>query len=78
MAKKKIVYVNRFTGDVQIVTKQSAKQLSEDYSEVRFIKNQEGKSVMRFELEGATVDVSEKNEAQEGKVDGVRSPKKNT
>lgn len=64
MASKKIPYVNRFNGDVRIVTKKGAKKLSEDYSEVKFVKNEEGKPVMRLQLEGATVDVSE-NETSE-------------
>lgn len=74
MAKKLIPYVNRFTGDVKIVTKQSAKKLSEDYSRVEFVKNKEGKQVMRIQLEGATVDVAE-NET-EIKPDGKPSTKK--
>lgn len=65
MAKKKIPYVNRFTGDVKIVTKQSAKHLNEDYSPIKFVKNQEGIPVMRLELNGATVDVSENEEGKQ-------------
>lgn len=64
MATKKLAYVNRFTGDIQIVTRGSAKKLSEDYSRVEFVKNEDGKPVMRFELEGATVDVSENEQAE--------------
>jgi len=73
MAKRLIPYVNRFNGDVKVVTKSGAKKLSEDYTPVKFVQNQEGEAVMRFELEGATVDISEnKTEAVE---DGNRSTK---
>lgn len=74
MAAKKIPYLHRFTGDIKIVTKQGAKKLSEDWSEVKFVKNQEGKRVMRLELNGATVDVSE-NETPEAVKDGIGSTK---
>lgn len=60
MTKRKLIpYVNRFTGDVQVVTKSQAKKLSEDYSEVEFTTNEDGVRVMRLQLNGATVDVSE-------------------
>jgi hypothetical protein len=65
MAKKLIPYINRFNGDVKIVSKQSAKKLSEDYSKVQFTENEQGKRVMRFELEGATVDVLENEQPAE-------------
>lgn len=60
MTKRKLIpYVNRFTGDIQVVTKSQAKKLSEDYSEVEFTTNEDGVRVMRLQLNGATVDVSE-------------------
>jgi hypothetical protein len=64
MPAKKIPYVHRFTGDVKILTKQEGKKLSEDWSRVEFVKNDEGVQVMRIQLNGATVDVSE-NETKE-------------
>lgn len=67
MAKKLIPYVNRFTGDVKIVSKQGAKKLSEDFSRVEFVQNEQGKQVMRIQLEGATVDVAE-NEVEQTDV----------
>lgn len=74
MAKKLIPYINRFTGEVKIVTKQSAKQLSEDWSKPRITKNEKGESVFRFEIDGgqgvvATVDIQESGD-QEVEVDG--------
>jgi hypothetical protein len=73
MATKKIPYVNRFTGDVKIVTRGGAKKLSEDWSRVEFTKNEAGVDVMRIQLEGATVDVSENETQQEVNPDGIGS-----
>lgn len=73
MAKKKLAYINRFTGVVEIVSKQSAKKLSEDFSPVEFVTNEDGKPVMRFELENATVDVMENEEPSEVVIDGIGS-----
>lgn len=70
MAARKIPFVHRFTGNVKIVTKQGAKKLNEDWSEVTFVKNEQGKPVMRLELNGATVDVSE-NEQEKVAKDGI-------
>lgn len=64
MPAKKIPYVNRFNGDIKIVTKQSAKRLSEDYSPAEFVKNKEGVDVMRIQLANATVDISENGERE--------------
>lgn len=72
MATKKLVYVNRFNGDVKVVSKQHAKKLSEDYSKAEFIKNEEGKQVMRIHLEGATVDIAENEQPVEVAPDGNR------
>ena len=75
MAKKQMVYVNRFNGDVKVVTKQSAKKLSEDYSKAEFVKNEQGTQVMRIHLEGATVDIAENEQPAEVVTDGKRSAK---
>lgn len=79
MAKKLIPYINRFTGEVKIVSKQAAKQLSEDWSKPRATKNEKGEDVMRFEIDGgngvvAVVDISENGE-QEVELDGNGTPK---
>lgn len=73
MTKKKVAFVNRFTGEVKITSKQGGKKLTEDFSEVKFVKNQDNKPVMRFELEGATVDILENDEPAEVAPDGIRS-----
>lgn len=74
MSKKLIPYVNRYTGDVKIVTKSQAKSLSEDYDKVEFTTNDEGKRVMRIRIVDAngvtaTADVMENGE-REVSVDG--------
>jgi hypothetical protein len=74
MATKKTPYINRFTGNVVVVSKQHAKKLSEDYSEVEFVRNDKGKRVMRLQLENAVVDISE-NEDGEEVIDGIGSTK---
>lgn len=76
MATKKIPYINRFNGNIVVVSKQHAKKLNEDWSEVKFIKNKQGERVMRMELHGATVDVSEVEQPIKGKhINGNRSAK---
>lgn len=70
MAARKIPYVNKFNGNVLVVTKQEAKKLNEDWERVEFTTNDQGKRVMRIHLNGATVDVSE-NEDKEVVLDGI-------
>ena len=65
MATKRIPYLNKFSGQVVVVTKQHAKKLNEDWSEIRFVTNEAGNPVMRLELAGATVDVSENDQEPE-------------
>ncbi len=65
MATKRIPYLNKFSGQVVVVTKQHAKKLNEDWSEIRFVTNEAGNPVMRLELSGATVDVSENDQQPE-------------
>lgn len=82
MAKKLIPFINRFTGEVKVVSKKEGKQLSEDYSEARFTKNEQGVPVMRFEIDGgngvtAIVDVSENDEPIEVDQEAVNG-KRNT
>jgi hypothetical protein len=74
MAARKIPYVNKFNGNVLVVTKQEAKKLNEDWERVEFTTNQEGERVMRIHLNGATVDVSE-NKDQKAVIDGLGSTK---
>lgn len=51
MTKAKLLpYVNRFTGDVQIMTKAQGKDLSEDWARAKMATNSEGERVFRFKL----------------------------
>jgi hypothetical protein len=73
MSKKPRLYVHQDTGDVvSVANKAQARQLPEPYKRVEFIKNDEGKNVMRLRLRSATVDVSENGE-REVVLDGNRT-----
>jgi hypothetical protein len=50
MATKKIPYINRFTGDLAVVSPQRAKKLSEDWMQPKVVINDKGESVYRFEV----------------------------
>lgn len=42
--------MNRFTGDIQPLTKAQGKLLNEDWERAKVVRNQEGKKVFRFKL----------------------------
>ena len=69
MVTKKIPYVHKLTGNVKILTKQGAKKLDANWDKVEFTTNDQGKRVMRIQLNGATVDISE-NEPEEVSSNG--------
>ena len=74
-ARAKIyLYNNRFTGEVLRLTKGQGKKLSEDWSRVKPVINDQGERVLRMQMEGATIDISE-NKPAEVKTDGERSTK---
>lgn len=52
MTKTKKVYpfINKFTGDIQIMTKAQGKELNEDWASPKVVKNNKGETVYRFEL----------------------------
>lgn len=51
MTKAKLLpYINRFTGDIQVMTKKQGKELNEDWARAKMATNQEGKRVFRFKL----------------------------
>lgn len=56
--KKQSLYFHTETGDVKNVTEDEAKLLV-GYRKIEFTKNDQGERVMRFQFNGATVDVSE-------------------
>ena len=75
-------YINKFSGEVQIMTKKQAEGLSEDWATPKVVKNNKGETVYRFELAAefkdkdgrlksgiATVDIKETETVV---TDGVR------
>ncbi|WP_438980200.1 hypothetical protein [Polynucleobacter sp.] len=51
MTKKKVYpYINRFSGEIQIMTKSQGKELNEDWARAKVVNNQEGERVFRFHL----------------------------
>lgn len=75
MTKSKLyLFNNRFTGDIKRLTKSAGKKLSEDWSRIRIVTNDKGERVMRMELNGATVDISE-NETPEVVANGNTNTK---
>jgi hypothetical protein len=51
MTKAKLLpYINRFTGEIQIMTKHQGKELSEDWARAKMVTNKQGERVFRFHL----------------------------
>lgn len=86
MSKKVYPFINKFTGEIQIMTKDQAKtELSEDWASPKVVKNNKGETVYRFELAApfkdrdgkeqmgiATVDIKETETVE---LDGVGKSK---
>lgn len=43
-------FINRFTGDIEIMTKRQGSKLNEDWARAKVVKNQQGEKVFRFHL----------------------------
>ena len=43
-------FINRFTGEIKIMSKKDGKQLSEDWAVGKTVKNKQGEKVFRFHL----------------------------
>lgn len=43
-------YINAFTGDVKILTKNEGAKLNEDWHRVKLAKNEKGEKVFRFQI----------------------------
>jgi hypothetical protein len=57
MTKQKLYpYINRFTGEIEIMTKTQGKELNEDWARAKMVTNQEGKRVFRFKLAAPVTD----------------------
>lgn len=51
MTKPKLYpFINRFNGEIQIMTKKQGKELSEDWEHAKVVKNEQGEKVFRFKL----------------------------
>lgn len=53
------LYVHSGSGSVMEATPEKAASLGEAWKPLRVVKNEKGEQVMRFELDGATIDISE-------------------
>lgn len=74
MTKAKIfLFNNRHTGEVLRLTKKQAKQLNEDWSQIKPVVNTDGEKVLRMQMQGATIDISE-NKAPKVTPDVVTNP----
>lgn len=43
-------FINRFTGDIKVMSQKDGKQLSEDWAVAKVVKNKQGEKVFRFHL----------------------------
>jgi len=82
MTKRKVYpYINRFTGEIQIMTKTQGKELSEDWARAKMVTNKQGERVFRFKLSApvtgrdgkmhlgtAVIDLTESNEPTEAEA----------
>lgn len=51
MTKRKVYpYINRFTGEIQIMTKSQGLELNEDWQCAKMVTNKQGERVFRFHL----------------------------
>lgn len=54
MTKAQLVpFVNRFSGDIKVMTRKAGKSLNEDWARAKMVTNQEGKRVFRFKLDAS-------------------------
>lgn len=54
MTKAKLLpYINRFSGDIKVMTRKDGKNLNEDWARAKMVTNQEGKRVFRFKLDAS-------------------------
>lgn len=89
MTKAKLLpFINRFTGDVKVLSRADGKQLNEDWARAKMATNDKGEKVFRFQLSSpvvgpdgkthmatAIVDLSETDEPVELEVqNGERKP----
>lgn len=56
MTKAKLLpYINRFNGDVKVMSRKDGKNLNEDWARAKVVTNSEGEQVFRFALSSPVV-----------------------
>ena len=70
---KRYIYNNRYTGEMKVLTKGQGKQLNEDWSKVQPAVNEKGEHVLRIQMAGGTIDISENKAPAEDDQDGKQS-----
>lgn len=60
MSNKLFAYINKFTGDIKMLTKSEGKKLNEDWGQGKMAKNEKGESVYRFHIATPVVDANGK------------------
>lgn len=56
MTKAKLLpFINRFTGDVKVMSRKEGKTLNEDWARAKMAVNDKGESVFRFQLSSPVV-----------------------
>jgi hypothetical protein len=69
MAKKLYPFVNKYSGEVKILTKSSGKKLSEDWARAKMAVNDKGEDVFRFKIATSFVDKNGKTQTGTAIVD---------
>lgn len=62
MAKHLYPFINKHTGEVQILSKSAGKKLSEDWTQAKPAVNDKGEAVFRFEIATQMVDKNGKTQ----------------
>jgi hypothetical protein len=50
MTKKLFPYINKHTGDIQVLSKADGEQLNENWARAKMAKNEKGEKVFRFQI----------------------------
>lgn len=69
MAKKIFAFINKFTGDIKMLTKSEGKKLNEDWAMGKMATNEQGEKVYRFHIATPVVDKNGKTHAGVAVVD---------
>lgn len=60
MTKNVYPYINKFTGDLKMLSKRDGSKLNEDWARAKLAKNEKGERVFRFHIATPVVDNSGK------------------